>query len=69
MQDHWTGIFTCNNEGTKIEFTEENLEKEHICCAILNNKHYQVSSKKKEQRELSFYLQIKKDHFLVILNI
>lgn len=29
-----------------IRLTEENLEKEHICCAISNNKDVQVSSKK-----------------------
>lgn len=29
-----------------IRVTKENLEKEHICCAIANNKDIQVSSKK-----------------------
>ena len=29
-----------------ISVTKENLEKEHICCAISNNKDVQVSSKK-----------------------
>lgn len=29
-----------------IRVTKENLEKEHICCAISNNKDIQVSSKK-----------------------
>lgn len=29
-----------------IKITKENLEKEHICCAISNNKDVQVSSKK-----------------------
>lgn len=29
-----------------IKLTPENLEKEHICCAISNNKDCQVSSKK-----------------------
>lgn len=29
-----------------IRVTEDNLEKEHICCAISNNKDIQVSSKK-----------------------
>lgn len=29
-----------------IRVTQENLEKEHICCAISNNKDMQVSSKK-----------------------
>ena len=29
-----------------IRVTKENLEKEHICCAITNNKDVQVSSKK-----------------------
>ena len=30
-----------------IRVTEENIEKEHICCAISNNNDVQVSSKKK----------------------
>ena len=40
------------NSGTRktimeyIRVTKENLEKEHICCAISNNKDVQVSSKK-----------------------
>lgn len=29
-----------------IQVTKDNLEKEHICCAISNNKDIQVSSKK-----------------------
>ena len=29
-----------------IRINSENLEKEHICCAISNNKDIQVSSKK-----------------------
>ena len=29
-----------------IRVTNDNLEKEHICCAISNNKDVQVSSKK-----------------------
>ena len=29
-----------------IQVTEENIENEHICCAISNNKDIQVSSKK-----------------------
>ena len=29
-----------------IRVTKENLEKEHICCAISKNKDVQVSSKK-----------------------
>ena len=29
-----------------IQITEENLEREHICCAISNNKDCQVKSKK-----------------------
>ena len=29
-----------------IQVTNKNLEKEHICCAISNNKDIQVSSKK-----------------------
>lgn len=29
-----------------IQVTKENLESEHICCAISNNKDVQVVSKK-----------------------
>lgn len=29
-----------------IQVTDENIEKEHICCAISNNKDIQVCSKK-----------------------
>ena len=29
-----------------IKLTKENLENEHICCAISNNKDIQVKSKK-----------------------
>ncbi|MEE1164586.1 MAG: GNAT family N-acetyltransferase, partial [Lachnospiraceae bacterium] len=29
-----------------VRVTKENLEKEHICCAISKNKDVQVSSKK-----------------------
>lgn len=29
-----------------IKVTDENIEKEHICCAISNNNAIQVSSKK-----------------------
>ena len=29
-----------------ITLTKENLEKEHICCAISNNKDCQVAAKK-----------------------
>ena len=29
-----------------IKVTNENIEKEHICCAISNNNDIQVSSKK-----------------------
>lgn len=29
-----------------IKITNENIEKEHICCAISNNNDIQVSSKK-----------------------
>ena len=29
-----------------ITVTKDNLEQEHICCAISNNKDIQVSSKK-----------------------
>ena len=34
-----------------IQVTKENLEREHICCAISNNKDIQVSSKKDWLRE------------------
>ena len=33
-------------EAKYITLTKENIEKEHICCAISNNKDIQVSSKK-----------------------
>ena len=29
-----------------VHVTKDNLEEEHICCAISNNKDVQVSSKK-----------------------
>jgi len=29
-----------------IQVTKENIDKEHICCAISNNKDIQVLSKK-----------------------
>lgn len=29
-----------------VRVTKENLEKEHICCAISNNRDIQVMSKK-----------------------
>ena len=34
-----------------IQVTKENLEKEHICCAISNNKDVQVTSKKSWRSE------------------
>ena len=34
-----------------VRIKKENLEKEHICCAISNNKDVQVSSKKLWLRE------------------
>lgn len=34
-----------------IQITEENLEREHICCAISNNRDPQVMSKKEWMRE------------------
>lgn len=34
-----------------IKVTKENLEQEHICCAISNNKDIQVSSKKDWMKE------------------
>lgn len=42
-------ILKSRSEKKQMEFiqvTKENLEKEHICCAISNNKDIQVSSKK-----------------------
>ncbi len=30
-----------------IQVTKENIEKEHICCAISNNKDVQVISKRR----------------------
>ena len=34
-----------------VKLTRENIEKEHICCAISNNKDIQVMSKKNWLRE------------------
>ena len=34
-----------------IKVTNENIEKEHICCAISNNNDIQVSSKKVQKEE------------------
>lgn len=34
-----------------IKLKQENLEQEHICCAISSNKDLQVSSKKAWLRE------------------
>ena len=34
-----------------IRVTNENIEKEHICCAISNNNDIQVSSKKEWLKE------------------
>lgn len=34
-----------------IRVTGENIEKEHICCAISNNNDVQVSSKKRGLRK------------------
>ena len=39
-------VFVEVNAMEYIKVTKENLEKEHICCAISNNKDSQVSSKK-----------------------
>ena len=45
-----------------IRVTKENLEKEHICCAISNNKDIQVSSKKaswkKPLRRMAFHSRL-----------
>ena len=43
-----------------IQITKENLEQEHICCAISNNTDIQVSSKKA-------WLQDRLDEGLVFL--
>ena len=44
------GVAAVNEKGEMsmdyIRVTKDNLEKEHICCAISNNKDVQVSSKK-----------------------
>ena len=42
IQTYWQGRTTMDY----IRVTEENLESEHICCAISNNKDVQVASKK-----------------------
>ena len=34
-----------------IKVTNENIDKEHICCAISNNNDIQVSSKKEWLKE------------------
>ncbi len=44
-----------------VKITHENLEMEHICCAIANNKDSQVMSKK-------FWLKERLDEGLVILS-
>ena len=36
-----------------IKVTNENIEKEHICCAISNNNDIQVSSKNTKPRWLN----------------
>ena len=41
-----------------IRVTKENLEEEHICCAISNNKDVQVSSKKANPIEAPGYMYI-----------
>lgn len=41
--------FDFNEEELRMEYiqvTKDNIEKEHICCAISNNKDIQVSSKR-----------------------
>ena len=37
-----------------IRVTRENLEKEHICCAISNNKDVQVSSQERGARKVLY---------------
>ncbi|MBC8587769.1 hypothetical protein [Paratissierella segnis] len=44
-----------------VKITHENLEKEHICCAIANNKDSQVTSKKS-------WLKGRLDEGLVVLS-
>ena len=41
-----------------IRVTKENLEKEHICCAISNNKDIQVSSKKLRRSRINRVMKI-----------
>lgn len=49
MKTNSDNVFLSEKEVLVMEYiqvTKENLEKEHICCAISNNKDVQVSSKK-----------------------
>ena len=51
-----------------IKVTNENIDKEHICCAISNNNDIQVSSKKEWLKEQfreglrSVYKELHADH-------
>ena len=47
-----------------IRVTKDNLEKEHICCAISNNNDVQVSSKKAWLSE-----QMNDKKFLKLVNV
>lgn len=55
-----------------IKVTNENIEKEHICCAISNNNDIQVSSKKAWLSERFedglFFSKVQKEES-VLLNI
>jgi len=44
-----------------IQVTKENLEKEHICCAISNNKDVQVASKKAWLEEGLVFRKVRKE--------
>lgn len=42
-----TGLGERRDSMELITITHDNIEQEHICCAIANNKDMQVMSKKK----------------------
>ena len=39
-----------------VKLTHENIENEHICCAIANNKDIQVMSKKNWLKDIGYQL-------------
>ena len=53
-----------------VKLTHENIEKEHICCAIANNKDIQVMSKKNWLKEIEIiFIKIEVlTLFLTIIN-